>query len=654
MKITVKLTLTIAIITLIMILLNTVMFYYYSNIMTQQRIEAHLNSVVIMKENQINNFVEEEEEEIMIMLGQKELASTLSDMDMKGNVHSGDDEAKLRALLYSHLDTTNGDFLEYSIISPDGTIVVSTDSAQEGKITSELFFLEGKKGTYIQNFYYSLVRKGSAMTISSPIKDDEGNLLGVLVGMINIDKISDIMVERSGLGETGETILVNKYNYLVSKARFLDGDEFKKAIYAEDVKRCLERKDSGFLIFNDYRDVKVMGIYNWIPERDVCLIAKIDYKEVMAPIIRIRNITLLFGLIILVLSSLAINYISKRITEPLIRLRDMTIRIGRGELDTKINITSGDELQDLAETVNIMEKNLKAYQEKLLKEETDKGQILEKEVTSKTEDLRQKVKDLDDTKTAILNMMEDMKEANENLQELDKAKSNFLNIVSHELKTPLTAIMAHLDVIDDMKKGLDGTTTHSFEAIRRNTNNLKMLIGNILEISRMESGKFELARTQCNLTSLIEQVAAELDILSKQKGITIIRDMGELPMISADDTRMREVITNLLTNAIKFTEKGTVTIKARADSRNVVISVTDTGVGIPPDKLGNLFTKFYQIDPSISRRYGGTGLGLSITKQIISAHGGEIHAESELGKGSTFSFTIPIIDQSSEKSEVKQ
>jgi signal transduction histidine kinase len=246
------------------------------------------------------------------------------------------------------------------------------------------------------------------------------------------------------------------------------------------------------------------------------------------------------------------------------------------------------------------------------------------------------------TKKAVINMLDDLKEANENLKQLDKSKSEFLNIVSHELKTPLTAIIAHLDVLDDLKKNLTPQELSSFEAIRRNTDQLRILISNILEISRIESGKFELAVTKVNLKEMINSIVEELKILAKQKNIELKSEVGSIPLIEGDDTRIHEIINNLVSNATKFTEKGEIKIKAEKKGKFIEVSVSDTGIGIPPDKMKNLFQKFYQVDPSIGRRYGGTGLGLSITKKMVEMHHGTISVSSTLGKGSTFKFTLPV------------
>jgi len=230
----------------------------------------------------------------------------------------------------------------------------------------------------------------------------------------------------------------------------------------------------------------------------------------------------------------------------------------------------------------------------------------------------------------------------ERMKEIDEAKTNFLNIVSHEMKTPLTAINAHLGVMDDLKTNLSEQELLSLEAIKRNNYLLKSLIDNILELSRIEAGKFELNFSKINLEKIIKEVKSNLEILSEKKGLQLILDVGKLPEILADEMRVREILNNLISNSIKFTDKGWIKVKAEKKDNHVVISIIDTGIGISKDKINNLFQKFYQIDPSIGRRFGGTGLGLVITKQLIELQGGKITVASTYGKGSTFSVTLPI------------
>jgi len=353
---------------------------------------------------------------------------------------------------------------------------------------------------------------------------------------------------------------------------------------------------------------------------------------------------------VLLIASIFVSYlISRSITRPILLLKNAAEKIGKGDFDVRVKLHSRDELEELAESINKMASDLKTYKRKLIEEEERREKILEREVRKKTRELKRKLKEAEEARKATMNILEDLDEANKKLieknrelRELDKAKSNFLNIVSHELKTPLTAISAHLDVLDDMKSNFTEEELRSLDAIKRNKDQLKMLINNILELARIEAKRFELSKTKVDLKELIDEVISEVRILAEKKGLKIITKIGRIPKVNVDEMRIKEVITNLLSNAIKFTEKGSITIEAKREGNHVLVKVTDTGIGIPKEKIKNLFKKFYQVDSSLSRRYGGTGLGLSITKQIVEAHGGKIGVESEVGKGSTFWFTIPI------------
>ncbi len=270
------------------------------------------------------------------------------------------------------------------------------------------------------------------------------------------------------------------------------------------------------------------------------------------------------------------------------------------------------------------------------------NEIYNKNILNQKE-IKNKVHSLENARTATINILEDMKEINDHLKDLDKSKSNFLNIVSHELKTPLTAIFAYLDILDDLKSNLNEDEMKAFDAIKRNSDQLKRLINNILEISRIEAGKFELINTKINPSEKIKFVVENLKPLAENKGIKLLASIdNKTPVITSDEQRLDETLNNLISNAIKFTDKGSVTVSVKKDGEFVLFSVKDTGVGIPKEKQKEMFGKFYQVDSSISRKFEGTGLGLSITKQLIELQGGKIWFESKEKNGTIFYFTLPI------------
>jgi signal transduction histidine kinase len=235
------------------------------------------------------------------------------------------------------------------------------------------------------------------------------------------------------------------------------------------------------------------------------------------------------------------------------------------------------------------------------------------------------------------------------LQELDRLKSAFLANMSHELRTPLNSILGFSDV---MLEGLDGELTENMDSdlrlIRKNGQHLLHLINDVLDMSKIESGRMNLHPETFNIYNTLEEVCSITSALASEKNtaLFIVPDSDREVEIYADVTRIRQVMINLVNNAIKFTEKGKIAISLRhLDSARILITVKDTGVGIPPDKLEMIFQEFTQVDTSTTRKVGGTGLGLPISRRLVEMHGGRIWAESAGvdGEGSSFFVELPVV-----------
>lgn len=228
-------------------------------------------------------------------------------------------------------------------------------------------------------------------------------------------------------------------------------------------------------------------------------------------------------------------------------------------------------------------------------------------------------------------------------KELERMKSNFLSVVSHELKTPLHSIKGFVDIILMGKTGPVSAIQRDFlETVKQQTDHLQRMIDDLLEFSRLESGRVTLRLQPVDLPVVVEAVVDKLTPLAASAEVTLINLVPEdLPTIAADPWRLEQVVTNLVDNAIKFTPaQGRVTIRARDTSDFIEVSVEDTGIGIPADQLERVFERFYQVDGGVNRLYKGTGLGLTICRHVVEHHGGRIWATSELGRGTTFTFTI--------------
>lgn len=262
-------------------------------------------------------------------------------------------------------------------------------------------------------------------------------------------------------------------------------------------------------------------------------------------------------------------------------------------------------------------------------------------------------------------LYQELIETNAKLEKLERLKSEFISIVSHELRTPLTSIKNSLDILTS---GRCGEVTQSAEKFlsmaMRNVQRLSGIINDLLDLSKIEAGKMDFNFVQTNINTVIDYVKSALSEVAKSKGLTLITDETEnLPSVNADPQRLEQVLTNLVSNAIKFTpENKTIKISSKivntetmrineyfkdsiklAQGEYIQVCVEDEGIGIAESDMLHAFDKFAQIENSLSRKAGGTGLGLPIAKQLLEAHKGAIWCDSELLKGSRFYFVIPVV-----------
>ena len=247
-----------------------------------------------------------------------------------------------------------------------------------------------------------------------------------------------------------------------------------------------------------------------------------------------------------------------------------------------------------------------------------------------------------------LRLAEELQKRAKELEELDRLKSAFLANMSHELRTPLNSILGFTDV---MLEGLDGQLTdymdNDLRLIQKNGQHLMHLINDVLDMAKIESGRMNLHPERFTVHSVLDEVTSITSTLASEKNLSLfIQDDSDQEVeIFADNTRLRQVMINLVNNAIKFTFTGKIILRvAQLDGARVLITVKDTGLGIPPDLLEAIFQEFTQVDTSTTRKVGGTGLGLPISRRLVDMHGGRLWAESTgvEGEGSTFFVELPL------------
>jgi len=283
-------------------------------------------------------------------------------------------------------------------------------------------------------------------------------------------------------------------------------------------------------------------------------------------------------------------------------------QVAKGNFEATINVPNRDEFGALADRMNQMSRELR---------------------------------------TLYANQQEaarELQSLNDRLQQASNAKSEFLANMSHELRTPMNAILGFVEMLlDDIYGEIPPQLKEPLMDVQANGKHLLNLINDVLDLSKIEAGRMELALAEYSVQDIVDTLKASLHSLAREKGLEFVAAAQEdIPLACGDGKRITQCLTNLAGNALKFTKQGRVEVWVERKRDLLQYRVSDTGIGIPKDQIENVFGEFRQVNATITREFGGTGLGLSITKKFVEMHGGRLWVESEVGKGSTFFFEIPL------------
>jgi signal transduction histidine kinase len=362
-------------------------------------------------------------------------------------------------------------------------------------------------------------------------------------------------------------------------------------------------------------------------EKEIGLAAvgmSLSQKRVNATIMDIyRNIALLTLLVICAGIAVTVLLV-KVIAGPINELATAAKRIAEGDLSSKVPTKSRDEIGELATSFNRMAEAI----------EQREGE------------LRSHAEKLDRLNSQLLAQQDELKQFNAQLEAASQHKSQFLANMSHELRTPLNAIIGFSGILlnPSLGKVSEPERREFLGNIVTSGRHLLDLVNQVLDVSKIEVNKLPLKQTSFSVANVLESVRQTVEPLAEEQRISIVTDVDPaLGTLIADETRFRQILYNLLSNAIKFTpEAGTVTIRAQLSGDWAEFSITDTGIGIKPEDRERIFQEFERVEMTAGRRFEGTGLGLTLAKNFVELHGGKIWVESELGKGSTFSFVMPL------------
>jgi len=598
----------------------------------KQEIYNQLESTAQSRANHIESFLELEKTTVQQLsqsiVIQKLLLTAKNDEEYAKAFNDVEKRLKSRVEIGKH---TYGVF----VLDKKGVIIASDEEADIGKDKSnDPYFLGGRQGVFAKDVYTSGTEGIDSLAFSAPIVDDNNEFLGVVVMAVFVEALDEITADTTGLGETEEIYLVNRDGYMITPSRFVTDTLLKQKVDTENTRKCfadLERfgareHEPEAISFKSYRGTDVIGVHVPVPEMEWCLLAEMSEEEAFAPLAKLTKTMLSLLALLSIL-------ISRTITKPIVKLHHGTEEIEKGNLDYKVGTDARDEIGQLSRSFDSMTANLKKSRDEL--EEYSKG--LEKMVEERTEELKDKVKEIERQRAATLNMLEDVNETKKELERANRDMEDFTSTVSHDLKAPLRSIQGfNMLLMEDYADTLDEAGRRYLNLVNEGIERMNTLIEDLLKLSRV--GRKFIDVESVDLTELLEEVKADLSARIEERGGEV--EVGKLPTVSTQRVWMKELFTNLIDNGLKFnkSDKPRVEISCDASEKSYLFKVKDNGIGIEEEYLSRIFGVMERLTP---QEYEGTGFGLNICKKVVDKFDGKIWVESKPGEGSTFFFTIP-------------
>jgi signal transduction histidine kinase/DNA-binding NarL/FixJ family response regulator len=632
---------------LVLSLLATTAYVQAQNALEQSVVDR-LTVATSLKEYQLDDWIKNQRQDILWLAQVPEIQEQL------GILYVKDQYDPERDLAYSRLRKIITDIIAVKpslssiLIATNGNMIVfsSRDKSLEGKYFARqeeiVYFTRETADAAAPKFYFSPQTGEAKITFATGIFNQEGQRLGAIVVNLDLKSIEKLIGDRTGLGRSGETYLVGK---LANRNVFISGRQAGSKKFAEGIGSfgidAAVAGESSFGRYKNYDGIPVVGVYRWLDKENLALLAEIEQTEAFAPARQLASTIVAIGLLLSGLLLIAVYLLSRQITRPILAMTKTVTKVAAGDLTQTVSVKRKDELGVLAKAFNSMAAQLQTAFDKLEKSKAE----LEIRVEERTQQLQEALKIVD---TA------------------SKAKSEFLANMSHELRTPLNGILGYAQILQ-RSKILTEKEHKGVGIIYQCGSHLLTLIEDILDLAKIEARKMELTPTEIHFPSFLQSVAEMCRIRAEQKNLAFIyQPNAQLPIgICVDEKRLRQVLINLIGNAIKFTENGGVTFKVEVIGNGSLVmgnekkinelpitnyqlattkircQIEDTGVGMTPEQLEKIFLPFEQVGDS-KKQSEGTGLGLAISQKIVSLMGSALKVESNPGEGSVFSFDVEL------------
>jgi signal transduction histidine kinase len=497
---------------------------------------------------------------------------------------------------------------------------VSQDARSD--FTTSPGFQRARQGKVDYGPVYFVQNSEPYMTIAFAIEHFAGTVIGVLQAEVNLKYVWDV-VSSIKAGEAGYAYVVSRSGDLISHRDISLVLQRRNFSGLTQVKAAFQTA-SGIprpevtLAYN-VEKTKVISSYALIPSLQWAVIIERPAEEAYAPLYASMLRTSALLLVGFSMALLASLFVARRVVRPLEALRRGVERIGKGDLNHSLGLKTGDEIEILADEFNEMAAHLR---------EAYTG--LERKVAERTQALTI---------------------ANAKLEEASQHKSQFLANVNHELRTPVSAIIGYARLVLRATEGqIAPLQRENLQDLLNNAERLLNLIDSLLDFAKIEAGKLEVRVEPVRVDEIIHGAISTIEPMLNDGSVRIIREIAPgIPALNTDREKLRQIVLNLLDNAVKFTERGEIKISASQRNGSLKVVVSDTGIGIQKDDLNQIFEEFQRGDLQHAKQYRGTGLGLAIAKRLVNLLGGEITVDSDVGKGSTFTVVLPLDDSLNRK-----